>query len=155
MKTLSSGQIFLHCKYMGNYFSIQGHLTPIWPAFELIQDFMPVQILNMLFFLHTNASNSEVNCLSWPKSELFRDVMTVKIIYNTHEDQIKNKYAMLRPKLDIVFLSTQGHVTPKGIVRSGLNQIHPRFYAWPGYCKFNEDPIKSKGAILRTAFSPL
>ena len=35
---------FSHCKSMGNFLDTQGHLGPIWPNFELVQDFMPVPV---------------------------------------------------------------------------------------------------------------
>ena len=73
--------------------------SPILPEFELIQDFMPVQVicgfhkdpvktkqavlgtrLNMEFFWHKRASNSKVDILIWPEFKFVQDYIPIQVI---------------------------------------------------------------------------
>ena len=111
--------------------------------------------------------------------------MPVQIICKFHKVSIKTKQAMLRTRSNMGFLGTKGKVTPKPIIRSGLNSNSFKILClsrlsvksnmvffrhskssnskvksliWLDIlinCTFEDDSIKMKGAILWTTFSPL
>ena len=82
--------------------------------------------------------------------------MPIRIIYKFHKNPIKTKKAMLRTGSNMAFLRHSGASNSK--VNS---PIWPEFELIRDYmtvlvtCKFEDDSIKSEGAILWTTFSPL
>ena len=84
------------CKYIRNFLGAQGHVNskvtnPIRPEFELVKDFMPVLVTSRF-----------------------------------DEDPIKNECATVQTPFSHyksmgIFLDAQGHLTLKGVVRSGQN----------------------------------
>ena len=147
VKALSSGQHFLREKKFHRSRTSNSEVnSPIWPEIELLWDFMqvwwrsdpdevaifrttfsPLKVYQSRNQGTKRASNSKVNIPIWPEFELARDCMPVQIICKSHKDPIKNKKAMLRPRTNMAFFSTQRQVTPKWIVRSGRNS-EPEFY---------------------------
>ena len=98
MKSLSFGQHFPHYKSMKAVIkALKGQVTP-----------------KSIFRSGRNSNSPEIVCLSKLSASL------IKI-------QLKIKKAMLRPRTNMVFFSTQRQVTPKWIVRSGRNS-EPEFY---------------------------
>ena len=115
MKALEWSQHFSHCKYIGVCFrpSMAANSaihSRIWPNFELILDFMIVQVTfkieavpikkrrcqsvkNIIhrFFRCSRAANSAVRVPIWPNFEHIRTLMVVLIICNNDEDPIKSE----------------------------------------------------------------
>ena len=117
----------------------------IWPEFELVRDFMPVQIMckshkdpiktktdyapdkvKYGVFPHSRANNSERKCPIWPEFKLVQDFMPVLVTRKFDKDLIKNECASLETPFSHYnymgnFFDAQGHLTPKGVVRPGQN----------------------------------
>ena len=62
----------------------------------------------------------------------------------------KTKCVMSGTSSNVCLFSTHGQVTPKRVVRSGqISNASETLYPYR-ICRFHEDPIKTKQAILRT-----
>ena len=95
-------------------------------------------------FVASRASNSIVND---------QDFMPVLVTCQFDEDTIKIECTIDLTRSNIGFFGTQVQVTPKSIWPD-FELIQDFILAVLVTCKFDEDPIKSEVAILRT-FSPL
>ena len=77
-------------------------------------------------FCHSRASNSKMSGLIRPKIELDWAFMPVLVTSNFDDDSIKNYRASMETQFPHYkymgnFLNVQGQLTPKSVVRSGLN----------------------------------
>ena len=73
--------------------------------------------------------------------------MHAQIICKSYKDPIKTKKAMLRTKSNTALFGTQGKVTPKCIVRSGLNSNSSEIL-WLSWLPASLKMIRSKVKAL-------
>ena len=99
--------------------------------------------------------------------------MDVLVTCKYEEDPIKNESARVDTTLYSNFSDAQGQITLESVVVSGRNLNSSSANSavlgpiWPNFelvrdvmdvlvtCKYEEDPIKNKGARVDTTFSPL
>ena len=95
-----------------------------WPTVLEIFMFESASVWGI--FWPSRAGNSKVTDLSWTKFKHIQDFMPVLVTSTFDEDPIKNECASLETpfshfKSMANFLNAQGHLTLKGVARSGQN----------------------------------
>ena len=107
----------------------------------------------MTIFRPSRASNSEVNSLTWPKFELFRDFMAALVTCKYEEYPMKNEVTIdlfLHYKYMWAYFrhSRASNTEVNSLIWPKFELIR-EFMAVLPICKFDEDPIKMEGTINR------
>ena len=154
---------------MGKFVVAEGRVTPKgmvqsgliwgWSAQKWSRyrsdNIFPIVSLWELTFRHSRTGNTKANIPIWPKCEL------AEILCLSWSPLSLMK---IRSKLKALSVGQcqNGHVRKSRASNSEMNgPISPKFEIIRDFiivlvtCKFNEDPIKSEVAIIRTTFSPL
>ena len=104
---------------------------------------------------YSRESNTKANIPIWPKFELRRDLIPVLVTSKFNEDPIKIEGTINWTRSNMGFRHSRASNSEMNSLILMEFELVRDFVAVLVTCKFDEAPIKSKVAILRTTFSPL